>query len=403
MWDAVLLLLETYSAELGSVGIISGALFAFWGKIKSILGFTPKPQQVEVTNPPPAIAQPTEVIVNVDNAPPKEAMTTMTLDQYESRLATKITEAEANLKTAHDAEKTQLQQKIDELRKRAANPEQALAEAKATIAKLEHALTREGNNTDIADARMAEAREALEAGDFSVADDIFAEIEAREQLAVERTARAAFARGEIAAQDIRWADAAKHYARAAALHPTYAHLYTAHEFTLRNGDYAKAIALGTELLKLAKAEFGDTHKKYASALNLHAATLKTTGNYDLAEPLLKQAIEIGKQTLGENHPDYAIRLNNLAALYEATGKYDLAEPLYKQAIKIDKQTLGENHPDYATRLNNLAALYETTGKYDHAEPLYNQAFSIFDASLGPDHPSTKTVKANYQDFLKNRP
>ena len=34
----------------------------------------------------------------------------------------------------------------------------------------------------LGEARMADARAALEAGDFSVADDIFAEIEARETI-----------------------------------------------------------------------------------------------------------------------------------------------------------------------------------------------------------------------------
>jgi len=326
---------------------------------------------------------------------------TLTLPQFEERIAKEISESEANLKTAHDTEKIQLLQKIEELRNRAAHPEEALQEARETITKLEDVLTREGN--DIGEASMTEARKALEAGDFSIADDIFAEIEAREQLAVERAARAAFARGEIAQQEIRWTDAAKHYARAAQLHPTFEHLYSAREFAWRNGDYTKSIPLGTDLLEIAKVEFGETHEKYALALNEHALTLKATGKYDLAEPLYKQAIEITKQTLGENHPDYATRLNNLADLYLATGQYDLAEPLFKQAIEIFKQTLGENHPKYATSLNNLAELYRATGQYDLAESFFKQAIEILEASLGLDHPNTKTVKDNYKNFFENHP
>ncbi len=128
------------------------------------------------------------------------------------------------------------------------------------------------------------------------------QFEAREQLAVEPTARAAFARGEIAEQEIRWADAAKHCARAAALHPTYDTLYFAREFALRTGKYAKAIPLGTELIEAAAAEFGDTHEKYAAALSLHAVTLQATGQYDLAEPLFKQAIAVLNASLGPDHP-----------------------------------------------------------------------------------------------------
>ena len=318
------------------------------------------------------------------NLPPATPVINMTVDQYEERLANKITEAETKLQSAHDAEKTQLHQKIEELRKRAANPEAALAEAQETIAKLEDTLTREGN--EISEARMTEAREALEAGDFSIADGIFAEIEAREQLAVERTARAAYARGGIAEQEIRWKDAANHFARAARLNPTYDHLHSARKLAWLDGQYDKAIVIGIDLLEIAKIEFGTAHENYAVALNEHALTLNEVGKYDLAEPLYLQAIEISKDTIGEAHPDYAIRLNNLATLYDDMGQYDLAEPLYMQAIKITKSTSGETHPEYATRLNNLAEIYRTTGKYDQAEPLYLQAIEIGKKTIGETHP-----------------
>lgn len=157
----------------------------------------------------------------------------LTPEQFAENNAALLITAEAKLKSAHDAEKTQLQQQIKELHNRAAHPEQALKDAKSTIAKLEDALTREGN--EFGETRMAEAREALEVGDFSIADDIFAEIEAREQLAVERAARAAFARGEIAEQEIRWNDAYTHYCRATALNPTSGNLAKADKFAWHAG------------------------------------------------------------------------------------------------------------------------------------------------------------------------
>ncbi|MEJ6708272.1 MAG: hypothetical protein QNK92_05625 [Amylibacter sp.] len=91
---------------------------------------------------------------------------------------------------------------------------------------------------------MADARKALEAGDFSIADDIFTEIEIHEQLAVERAARAAFALGEIAEQEIRWADAAKHYTNATHKHPTVVHLNKARWLHWNAGNFSKALSLG---------------------------------------------------------------------------------------------------------------------------------------------------------------
>ncbi len=361
------------------------------------------PEKVQIVNqdtfaPIQTPAPPVEVIVN--QATQAGGLLTISLDDYEAGLAKKLADKEQELTTAHDEEKALLTQQIQELTRRAQNPEAALAEAQATIRKLEETLEREGN--EIGETRMAEARKALEAGDFSIADDIFAEIEAREQLAVERAARAAFARGEIAEQEIRWADAAAHFAKAARLNPTYKTLFSARKHAWRCGYINPALSFGTQLLDAAENEFGKTKEKYAAALNEHALTLKQAGQFEAAEPLYKQAMKIGKETIGENHPDYATRLNNLANLYESMGRYDDAEPLFKQAIEIDKKTIGEKHPSYATRLNNLANLYESMGRYDDAEPLFKQAIEILESTLGPDHPNTIQGKANLAHLQSRR-
>ncbi|MCH8168830.1 MAG: DUF4062 domain-containing protein, partial [Proteobacteria bacterium] len=100
------------------------------------------------------------------------------------------------------AQKAEVERKLGDL-------EQSFAQAKTRITDLEALLAREGNQ--IGGDRLAEARAALEQGDFSKADDLFAEIEAREAMAVQSAARAAYGRGEIAEEQVRWADAAEHY------------------------------------------------------------------------------------------------------------------------------------------------------------------------------------------------
>lgn len=327
---------------------------------------------------------PVEIKVNEDTI--EGGLLKISLDDYEARLALKLAEKEEELTTAHGEETAVLQQQIDELTRRAQNPKAALAEAQNTIRKLEETLTREGNAEDISEARMTEAREALEAGDFSIADDIFAEIETREQIAVERSARAAFARGEIAEQEIRWTDAAVHYTNAARRSPGPEYLNKARWMHWNAGNFSKALAFGEEMVEAAEQEFGKNTQGYATAINNHALGLVASSRYDEAEPLFKQAIEIDINTIGAKHPDYAIRLNNLAYLYESMGRYDEAEPLYIQAIEIGKDTIGEKHPDYATHLNNLANLYESMGRYDEAKPLYKQAIEIDKDTIGEKHP-----------------
>src|SRR6056297_940005 len=289
---------------------------------------------------------------------------------------------EAELAEAAEAEKSQLRARIAELEKQIANPDAALAEAQKRIADLEALLDREANQ--IGADRIAEAKAALEQGDYSLADDIFAEIEAQNELAVQETARAAFGRGEVAEAEVRWGDAAKAYQRAARYDSCYRTLSKAHEFTHWSGDYATAFVLGEELITAAQKE-GDL-TNLAMAKNDHAITLEAQGRYAEAEGLCREALEIDRATIGEGYPSYAIRLNNLANVVRAQGRYAEAEVLFREALEIDREGLGEGHPGYAIDLNNLAGVVEDQGRYAEAEGLFREALEIDRATIGEGHP-----------------
>lgn len=175
-------------------------------------------------------------------------------------------ELEAELQTADQSEKDQPRARIAELEKQISNPEPALAEAQKRIADIEALLERSGN--DIGGDRLPKARAALERCDFSIADDIFSEIEVRIDLEVKEAARAAFGRGEIAEEEVRWHDAASHYARAARLDPCYDNLFKAGELLLRTGQYREAIRCNEDLMQLSKVEFGGDCEKISKALKI---------------------------------------------------------------------------------------------------------------------------------------
>src|SRR6056297_1086418 len=289
---------------------------------------------------------------------------------------------EAELAEAAEAEKSQLRARIAELEKQIANPDAALAEAQKRIADLEALLDREANQ--IGADRIAEAKAALEQGDYSLADDIFAEIEAKNELAVQETARAAYGRGEVAEAEVRWGDAHKHYANAARLDPSFDNLFKAREYAWRAGDYAAAHLYGEALLAFARKD--GTQERLALALNEHAVTVQAQGRYADAEGLFREALEIGRATIGEGHPDYASGLSNLAEVVRAQGRYAEAEGLYREAMEIDRATIGEGHPGYAIHLNNLAGVVQAQGRHDEAEELYRKALEIDRVTIGERHP-----------------
>ena len=125
-------------------------------------------------------------------------------------------------------------------------------------------------------------------------------------------------------------------------------------------------------------------------------------NWSKCDRLLPQAQHCASHILQENFmlPEGARLLNQTASYLQERARYAEAEPLYQRALRINEQALGAEHPQVALNLNNLALLYKTQGKYAEAEPLYQRALAIFEEALGSEHPSTKTVRGNYEDLLK---
>ena len=173
---------------------------------------------------------------------------------YKENLENAVRVKELEMQAALGKEREIFQAQIDKLNNDLANLPQAFEKAQTQIAELKAKLEREGN--EIGAKKLAVAITALEQADFSKADELFAEIEAREELAVKRSARAAYARGEIAEQEVRWYDAAEHYARAAQLDPCFLTLISAQRLTVDVGSYDSAVSLGLDAQKAAIKEHG---------------------------------------------------------------------------------------------------------------------------------------------------
>ena len=282
-------------AALGTLGLT--ALLYVAGVFKWLFSKPAAPTPVVVQQPPPI--------------PPGAAgVLTLTLEEYEARQQRRGEEIAARLVGASEEDRTRLESEKSELASRLAKIETSYAKAKETIAGLRETAERYGNA--LGAEKLEEARRIFEEGDFDAADSLFARVEDEGDLEVERTAAAAFQRGKIAEEQVRWLDAAEHYAKAARLKPSYDALFKAREFTWRAGDNTRAAGFGEDLIRVARAEFGDESAKLAEALNEHALTIKALGRYAEAEPLYRQALEIGENTIGTAHPLYAGRLNNLA-------------------------------------------------------------------------------------------
>ena len=323
----------------------------------------------------------------------------MSVSDFQDALERQSEEVRNALATAHGEERIQLENENAEIARQLADVQAAYAERQERIGELEASLVR--LSTDVDDDGLADARTALEAGDFSKADALLAAIEARADVAVSRAAEAAFRRGEIAATQIKWGEAAAHFDKAARLDPVYDHLKQAGRFARLSGRYPTALRHLRDLLDLSRRDYGERSPETGAALNDLAILLANSGRHAEAEPLYRKALEVLRETHGERHPDYAALLNNLANLLANSGRHAEAEPLYRKALEVSRATQGARHPDYAVRLSNLAVLLARTGRREEAEPLYRQVLEVSRATLGERHPDYADRLGNLANLLAN--
>ncbi|MEI4231946.1 hypothetical protein [Roseovarius sp. D22-M7] len=202
----------------------------------------------------------------------------LTMDQHLTILQKREDQLEAKLSTAHQDEKDLLRRQIADLKAKIAKPEESLAEARTRMADLEALLDRGGNH--IGGDRIKEAKAALEKGDYSIADDIFAEIEARNELAVQETARAAYGRGEVSEAEVRWHDAYTRDKRASDLLETFEHLAAYARMTWRLAKGAETVAVHERLVECVRSEHGDSSADYATHLKNLAGVLQAQRRID---------------------------------------------------------------------------------------------------------------------------
>lgn len=164
MWQ----FLEEFGNEGSAIGGIGAFVLFVFGPVWWF--FTRKTiPKVELANPE-ALTPPTPV------APPDNTLI-MNLDTFAAMQERALQTARKQFAQSHGEDRARLQDQIDALNARLADPERALAEQQAIIRSLEEQLARRGN--DIGGDDLATARAALQAGDFTAARALFESLAAR--------------------------------------------------------------------------------------------------------------------------------------------------------------------------------------------------------------------------------
>lgn len=241
------------------------------------------------------------------------------IEQHQQALKEREAQIRADLSQAHAAEKHTLEGELSATQTALTHVEKDYQEKVEQLQKQIDYLDK--FKAIVPHDAFSNAQNALLNGDTKLADDLYASLESK---ATEVAAEAAYQRGVIAEDEIRWQEALKHFIKANELQPD-------------NEQYLQKLA----------------------------GLYRLNGQYLPATEINKKLYEISQTKYGTDSAEFATINNNLAGLYVSQGKYDEAEPLYKKAIEIAEKTLGFNHPTTQTIAKNYINCLEKLGKSTH--------------------------------------
>jgi len=361
----------------------------------------------------------------------------ITATEFADELKHREIEIRAELEQKHGKDNTVLEAELRDIQQQSqdvtASYEARITSLKERIAQLEAV------RGEYPDALLDEAITALQQGDSKQADALFKQIEEENENTIKLVAEAAYQRGKIAQDTVRYLDVLNHYEKAVRLAPNnslylneaglinqkLAYFKKAigyHEQALasdlktygedhpdvatdRNnlgmawqalGEYQKAIGYLEQALGSVFKTYGEAHPDVAIDRNNLGGALGSLGEYQKAINYYEQALAGGLKTYGEDHPLVATARNNLGMAWQALGEYPKAIGYYEQALDSDLKTYGEAHPAVAICRNNLGMAWNTLGEYQKAIGYYEQALVTLERKLEKTHPHTQTVQRNLE-------
>jgi len=170
---------------------------------------------------------------------------------------------------------------------------------------------------------------------------------------------------------------------------------------LRLGDTTRAGQMLEQAIEIERAGLGELHPHFAQSLSNRAIVYMFSGEHTRAVPLLRRTSEVVRTVRGEQHPEYGQALLNLGAVYKELGDLAKAAPLYGQAADIIRENAGAADPEFARALNNLGVLYKDMGDFERAEPAIRRASEIWKSAWGENHPDYAISLANLGDLYRH--
>ncbi len=167
-------------------------------------------------------------------------------------------------------------------------------------------------------------------------------------------------------------------------------------------DWAQALAVGGDVLKLEELSFGPEHPNTLGTLIDILASLRAMGRDRDAEPVARRIVQVAESALGEHHPQTIASLSDHAALLNRLSRPVESVPLLAEALARNRWIHGDRHPATLRSISDYASSLVTLGRAADAEPLFLEALQRHREVFGLRHPDTLASLNNYAFLISKR-
>lgn len=155
----------------------------------------------------------------------------------------------------------------------------------------------------------------------------------------------------------------------------------------QNGDYAGAMEVNQECLRIRRDIKGDVDEDVAATLTHIALVLLKMDSHDMALEVLTEAYRIRTTLSKTENRDIAFTLYNIALIYHHQGSHERALQFYLETARVEKAALGKAHRDLSITYYNIGQIYYQRGEMELAVLNFKEALKIERECFGPEHPT----------------